>query len=66
MAYAVRARLLQFEAGPMKQVFFACEGHRDKLGIGTTDVMCFFATSNELPYDVDEEEEISCDFCREG
>ena len=66
MTYAIRARRLQFEAGPEKHTFYACVEHRDKLGIGTTSVMCFFATSDELPYDIDEEEEISCDFCREG
>ena len=64
--FAVVRRLLQFEAGPEKTTFHACDEHQDRLGIGTTDVMCFFATDDHPPETVDVEDEIDCDFCREG
>ena len=64
--FAVRRRRLQFEAGPETHVFYACKEHESVLGVGTTDVPCFFPWLDEPPEPVDQEEEMACDFCREG
>jgi len=63
--YAVVRRRFQFEAGPEKTTFHACDEHQDRLGVGTTDVMCFFAVTSEPPEPVSVDDEIDCDFCRE-
>ena len=67
---AVVRRCLQFVAGPEKTMFFACEEHVNKLGVGTTDgatdVSCFYATVGCPPEPVSPEDDVACWFCREG
>lgn len=55
---------MQFEAGPETHTFYACAAHREKLERG--DVMCFLKIRNKAVETVDFNDEIGCDFCREG
>lgn len=64
MKMATSVRRLQFRSGPQSYEFFACAEHRPKLEKG--DVSCFFATEEEPVHDVNEQDEQSCYFCREG
>ncbi len=64
MAFAVCSRRLQFEAGPERQRFYACEEHRAQLVRG--DVSCFFGVASEPVIEEDPDDESSCDLCREG
>lgn len=73
MAYpfALYRRRLQFTAGPESYTFHACPEHRillgqDDLTKGQSDVSCFFATEKDKVEAVDPDDEITCNFCREG
>ncbi len=65
--FAVASRVFQFCAGPEHQLFYACEEHRDLLyhprnfhnGL-------FLELINEPVLEVDPEQELACEFCREG
>ena len=64
MNLATTRRRLQFCAGPQTIEFFACPEHRATLDQG--DVSCFRVMRTEPVRDVDPDEDIECDFCREG
>lgn len=61
--FAVCSRKLQFEAGPEQTTFYACTEHRPKLERG--EVMCFFPVARHQIQEVDPNDEIECDYCRE-
>lgn len=63
MSAAVCARRLQFEGGPQRQMFCACETHRRDLERG--DVTCFYAIKSEPMMALGVDEDIECDLCRE-
>ena len=64
MSLAATRRRLQFCAGPQTYEFFACPEHRVILVRG--DVSCFLVIRSESVRSVDPDEDIECDFCREG
>lgn len=64
MAYAIVSRRMQFTAGPQTHTFYACEEHREALDRG--DVSCFLRIRGVEVIAEDPEDELACDFCREG
>lgn len=62
---AVCSRTLQFRAGPNEHRFYACEEHRADLTAGDFDGL-FFGRESDALLPVDPEDEIHCDYCREG
>jgi hypothetical protein len=60
---ATCSRVMQFEGGPQRTRFYACDGHYDSLHVPS---MCHFPIFTEPVRNEDPEEEINCDFCREG
>lgn len=63
-SFAVCSRILEFRAGPQNYEFHACQEHRKKLEDGTVDL--FFPTEDNPVLEVNVDQEIDCDFCREG
>lgn len=63
MTIAIKARMMQFTAGPQENLFFACPLHTDKLNYAVPN---FFIDHKDPIVDVAEDDEIECDFCREG
>ena len=60
----MKARALQFCAGPQRHTFVACTEHETHL---TADPpSCFLIIPSAPIVDVDPDDEPSCDFCREG
>lgn len=64
VSIAVCSRRLQFESGPQQHTFYACREHKRILELG--NVICFFALNSELIVGVSPDDEVGCDFCREG
>lgn len=65
MTFALYSRVLQFRAGPESHQFFACAEHRPALERGDHDG-CFFGVDADVIAPVDPNDEIACDYCREG
>lgn len=63
--WAVASRVLQFCAGPNEHRFYACEAHRPLLEAGEYSGLFFGVTKDEVqPENADDE--LQCDYCREG
>lgn len=65
MTFATCSRVLQFRAGPNDHTFYACEEHRPRLEDGTYDGN-FFGDPADVIEPVDPDDELHCDYCREG
>jgi hypothetical protein len=66
MPVALWSRRLQFSAGPESHEFYACAEGKAALERGEAGSGLFFATADEPLREVDPNDEIECDCCREG
>lgn len=64
--YAVANREMQFTAGPQKHTFYACAIHRPELVEGYNGLFYPPPPPGTPSYPVDPEDEVECDYCREG
>lgn len=65
MTIAVCARTLQFRAGPNEYTFHACDEHRAVLASNDPEPL-FFMTTDQPLREVAPDDELQCDWCREG
>lgn len=65
MNHAIRSRTFQFEAGPKRHRFFACEEHVVELSKAPMCFLMFLRDEDKADQVHDVEEELSCYFCRE-
>lgn len=66
MPLSIAKRRLQFIAGPERTTFYACTMCKPLLEKIGHEVHCHYPISQEPLEDVDLEDEIECDLCREG
>lgn len=64
-APAVCSRVLQFRAGPNESRFYACAAHRADLARGDYGGLFFGLLKDEMR-DEDTDDDLTCDYCREG
>lgn len=65
MSIAVYLRRLQFRAGPQSHWFAACREHREDIQRGDYSGVFFPAKADDVQA-IGEDDEMACDWCREG
>lgn len=63
---AIASRRFQFCAGPESTVFYACEEHAHRLSESRNPPICFLTITSEPVVAHDADDELCCDYCREG